>query len=364
MNPRFSLLCLLFIGLSVSFSCSEPPVESSPTLVEVAPVEQTSLRRTYPFSGTVRALEEIEIRGDVAGYITAIFVEDGARVRKGDRLFEIDQSRYQAGEAVAEANLAIAKETLNRVQKDFKRYEELKEAEAIATQLYDDARIALRQAELEVEAATAALRTAQTDRAYANIRAPFTGTVGFSEVRLGTLVRPGETLLTRLSSDDPIGVDIYPDAALLPLMMQWKEAGEAIGLLRLGDQNYPEKGRISTIDRAVDERTGTIRVRLLVPNPEYRLKPGLPLKVQVPEFEERSQLRIPLTAVKEQMGEFSVFVLQEDRTVREQKIKRSFQAEGYMIIEEGLTEGQKVVVSGVQKLRSGDPVRIKEEEAA
>ncbi|MGY6559148.1 MAG: efflux RND transporter periplasmic adaptor subunit [Nitritalea sp.] len=364
MSLRFYLHSLLFISLSTSFSCTAPTEASGPTLVEVASVEEAVLRRSYPFSGTVRALEEIEIRGDVAGYITAIFVEDGARVRKGDRLFEIDQSRYQAGEAVAEANLAIAKETLTRVQKDFERYTELKEAEAIATQLYDDARIALRQAELEVEAAQAALRTAQTDRAYANITAPFTGTVGFSEVRLGALVRPGETLLTRLSSDDPIGVDIYPDAALLPLMMQWKEAGEAVGTLRLGDQNYPEKGRISTIDRAVDESTGTIRVRLLVPNPAYRLKPGLPLKVQVPEFEERKQLRVPLAAIKEQMGEFSVFVLEPDSTVREQKIQRAFQSEGYMVIEKGLTDGQKVVVGGVQKLQSGDPVRIKEEEPA
>lgn len=164
---------------------------------------------TYP--GTVVPLQEVELRPQVSGYITNIYVEDGQRVKQGQKLYEIDQSKYQAGLQQARANLQSAKANLARVQKDLERYERLAERDAIAKQQVDYARTEVQTAKAQVASAEAQVQSASTDVGYAVINAPFSGTIGISQVRVGAQVSPGQPLLNTISSMDPIAVDFAID---------------------------------------------------------------------------------------------------------------------------------------------------------
>jgi membrane fusion protein (multidrug efflux system) len=307
----------IFFLVSVSSCDQEKKTENDLLTVTVEPVKKETvyLEDTYPAS-TI-ALQEVELRADVSGYVTNILFNDGQRVKKGQLLYEIDKSRYQAQMDQSHSSLRIAKANYERVQRDVKRYEMLKEGNAIAGQIYDNALTDLSNAEQEMIAAQAAVDDAMTNLRYSDIKAPFDGTIGFSAVRLGALVNPGQTLLNVVSADDPMGVDFYAAESDLyhfqGLVGNAEVLKDSVFTIALpGGVRYPFPGKIENIDRAVDRGTGTIMIRLAFPNPELTLKPGLSATLIVRTKSGESAITIPQRAKTERMGETYVFVVHED----------------------------------------------------
>jgi membrane fusion protein (multidrug efflux system) len=312
--------------------------------------------KSYP--SNVVALQETEIRAEVTGYITNIYVTDGAVVSKGQRLYEIDRTRYQASVDQAKANLAIAKANLERVQKDLQRYQTLAEQDAIAKQTLDYATTDVNNQKAQVQAAEAALTTAQTNLQRSVIVAPFSGTIGISQVRSGALVGAGTTLLNTISSTNPIAVE-FPinerDIAEFT-KLQTNATGSEIYVGLPDGTRYTEAGRISTIDRAVDSQTGTLKVRATFANNANTLRAGMNTTLNVVSTSAQEEVVIPYKAVFEQLGVFNVYTVNDSSKVELKQVGLGNKIEDKVVITSGLEAGQKIVLDGAASLRPGTKV--------
>lgn len=340
----------------------QAPPPPPPASVEVATVTEgpAAYREEYP--ATVTALNEVELRPQVSGYITGIHFKDGQQVSKGQLLYTIDQQAYQAGVSEAQAQLAVARANLTKAQKDADRYIALDQKDAIAKQVLDHALADLESAKMQVKAAEAGVTSVQTSLRYSNITAPFSGTIGISLVKLGASVSPGNTLLNTISTDDPIAVDFFLDQKELPAFMalQQNKGGMADSLftIRLADKTeYTYPGAVASVDRAVDARTGTIRVRLAFPNKDKQLRPGMSATAMVYHGSGEQAILIPHKAITEQMGEYFVYTVTDSSTVTQAKVSLGAAIGDKIVVKEGLQSGQKIVVEGLQRVREGAKIQ-------
>lgn len=365
MKRNLSWLLAAIVGPFVLISCGgEPNAQQQNPAAAAVPVntytvseENVTGTDTYP--GTVVPLKEVELRPQVSGYITNIYVNDGQRVTKGQRLYEVDRSKYQAAYQQAQANLQSAKANLARVQKDLERYERLAESEAIARQQVDYARTDVQTAQAQVAAAQAQVTSASTDLGYATINAPFDGTIGISQVRVGAQVSPGQPLLNTISSTDPIAVDFVINEQEISRFNQLTQGQQPDSLFTIMLNNttpYPYPGKIIVIDRAIGRQTGTTTVRLQFPNQDRTLIPGMTVDVRVLNQDIGEQVVIPYKAVTEQLGEYYVYVVQGDSVVQ-QNVTLGTNFGSNVVVREGLEQGKTIVVEGIQKLRQGAKVQ-------
>lgn len=355
------LILILTALMTVLDSCHQnnpqqyPVAQSVP--VNVAEVERQSLTYYDMYPANVVALKEVELRCEVGGDVTGIFFNDGQKVKNGQKLYEIDRSRYEAAYNQANANYDIAQSNLERAQRDADRYIKLNQDEAIAKQRLDYAMTDLQNAKSQVVAAKAAMAKAETDLKYSVILAPFDGTIGISQVRLGALVVPDQTLLNVVSTDDPMGVDFVVNQKELNRfeLLEKRKIGANDSIFRILMPNsalYPEDGKITIIDRAVDPQTGTIKVRLSFPNHERMLRAGMSCNVEVLNENSGLQLVIPYKAVLEQMSEYFVFKL-DSLKAKQTRISLGTRVGPNVIVHQGLDEGDEIVVEGVQRLHNG-----------
>jgi len=192
------------------------------------------------------------------------------------------------------------------------------------------------------------------------INAPFDGTIGLSQVKLGALVSPGQTLLNTISSDDPVAVDFVVNEKEIGRFIRYEKGGanqiDSLFTITLPDGSpYGQVGKIYVIDRAVDKQTGTIKVRLVFPNHDGMLKAGMSCVVRVHSEEGAEQLLAPYKAVTEQMGEYFIFIV-NGKKVTEQKVSLGTTIGDKVIVKTGLKAGNVIVVDGVQKLHDGSEV--------
>jgi membrane fusion protein (multidrug efflux system) len=364
MNRNFSGFSLFLFCTILLASCKGPAPTNNPNAggipVNLYKVQSEEASYFDLYAGTLIALNEVQVHSEVSGYLTGIFFKDGQIVHKGQKLYEIERSKYLAAHNEAEANVQIAKANLAKAQRDAERYTRLNQQEAIAKQTYEYALTTLESTKSQVASAEAQLSSASTDLKHALITAPFDGTIGISQVKAGTFITAGQTLLNTISSDDPIAVDF---------VVSEKEIGRFIDLekkpavkndttftIQLADNSiYPFGGHIVVIDRAVDPQTGTIKVRLSFPNPDRKLRSGMSCKVRVLNTSPHKQLLIPFKAVTEQMGEYFVYVVEGD-TARQRKVSLGSRIEDKIIVHEGLKLDDPIVVEGLQKLRDGTKV--------
>jgi len=314
---------------------------------------------TYP--GTVVPLNEVVLLGQVSGYITGIFFDDGQVVKKGQKLYEIDRTRYQAAYQQALANLQIAQANRERAQRDADRYTRLSKQDAIARQTLENAQTDLKSAELQVTAAQSGVIEARTNLQYSLIQAPFTGTIGISQVKLGALVTPGQTQLNTISADDPVVVDFEVDEKEINRfyeLLQGKPSRDSTFTLVLpGRVMYARPGRLTVLDRAVNPQTGTLKVRVQFPNPDRQLKAGMSATVRVLNQSDEEQLLVPSKAITEQMGEYFVYIV-KDNKAEQRKVKTGAVIQDKTIVSEGIRAGEQIVTEGIQKLKNGAAVRI------
>lgn len=314
---------------------------------------------SYP--GTVVALNEVDLRSQVSGFVTGFFFKEGKQVTKGEKLYEIDRRKYNSAFEEAKANSDIAEANLQKAQRDADRYANLNEQNAIARQTYEDAQTNLQNAKMQVLASKAALINAEADYNYSIMAAPFSGTIGFSLVKTGTYVVSGQTLLNTLSSDDPIGVDFIVDEKSLPYFVELSKKplnklDSTFRVILPDNSLYPFSGQLSVIDRAVDPQTGTIKIRIVVPNSERNLRTGMNCRVKVLNINSGVQLVIPFKSVVEQMGEYFVFRI-DSMKVKEVKIETGPTFGGNIVVLQGLKPGDKIVLEGLQKVRNGSMVQ-------
>jgi membrane fusion protein, multidrug efflux system len=339
-----------------------PPV---PVVVQEVQASQASYYDEFP--ATVRALNEVELRPQINGYITGIHFKEGEKVKKGQKLYTIDQQQSEAMYKQAIANLSVQEANLERAQKDVERYRELNKSDAIAKQQVDYAEATYTAAQKQVEAARATVQSVQTNVRYSTIVAPFDGTIGISAVRLGASVSPGQTLLNTISSDDPMAVDIAVDQKEIFRFTQLREKSngaknDSTFRLTFGSEIYPASGTISVIDRAVDQLTGTIRMRLIFPNPQHSLRAGMSGTLNVLTAPQDKAVIIPYKAINEQLGEFFVYVV-DSLKATQRKVALGKQIGRSVIVREGLKEGETIVTEGVQNLREGSAVSIAKPDA-
>ena len=326
--------------------------------VSTAMVDKEIVSGVKSYPANVVPLQETEIRAEVTGYITNIYVNDGAYVNKGQRLYEIDRTRYQAAVDQAKANLEIAKANLDRVQKDLQRYQSLAEKDAIAKQTLDYATTDVSNQKAQVQAAEAALTTAQTNLQRSVIVAPFSGNIGISQVRNGALVSAGSTLLNTISSTNPIAVEFQINERDISEFskLQNGNANTQIYVTLPDGSRFEETGRISTIDRAVDSQTGTIKVRASFSNGSNILRAGMNATLNVESKSKEEQLIIPYKAVFEQLGTFNVYTVNDSSKVELKQISLGQKVDDKIVVTSGLEVGQKIVVDGTTTLRPGSKV--------
>ena len=357
----FAVLAAVFLEACNGAKGSE---QKTTPAVPVALYQVTTGKTIYfdEYPASVTALNQVEIRPEVSGYITGIFFTDGQHVSKGSKLYTIDQQQYKAVYDQALANLNVARANLAKAQEDADRYDELAKQDAVARQVVDHAKTDLRSARMQVAAAEANVNSVQTNLRNSIFYAPFDGTIGISSVKLGSAVTAGQTLLNTVSSDNPMGVDCAVDEKQINRFVQLLQKNpkdqDSIFTMVLPDQSiYPFPGRLILLDRAVDPQTGTIRIRVIFPNTENLLKPGLTCNLRIKAGGVVNSLMIPYKAVVEQMGEYFVFKV-NGSTVSQVRIVLGMTIDDKVVVKNGLNPGDRIVMEGVQKLRDNSLVSV------
>ncbi|MFD2742566.1 MULTISPECIES: efflux RND transporter periplasmic adaptor subunit [Sphingobacterium] len=328
--------------------------------VSVTTVEEQIVTGYREYPAYVVPLQETELLAEVSGYITNILVSDGAFVSKGQKLYEIDRTRYLAEVQQAKANVAIAESDYDRVQKDLERYEKLAKSDAIAKQTLDYAATDVNNQRAQVQAAKAALETANTNLLRSTIYAPFSGTVGISQVRNGALVTAGNTLLNIISTTNPIAVEFQVNEVNIEHILNMQKNGTNSGIeVRMPDGTiYPESGKISVVDRAVDRTTGTLRVRASFANADHRLRAGMNLTMRLANTSQEKQVVIPLKAVLEQLGSSNVYTVSDSNTAVFNQITLGTKLQDKVVVQSGLKANDRIIVDGANTVAEGDKLSI------
>lgn len=355
---EFYIVTGSLVLLSACGAQQQPAQQGPPPAVPVTldTVQATDAVYYDEYPGTVVAMNQTDIRAQVTGYITGINFKDGDKVKKGQRLYTIDQQLYNANYQQALASQAVQETNLLKAQKDADRYHELDKNDAIAKQQVDYADAALEAAKKQVDAAKANVNAVRANVSFSSILAPFTGTIGISQVRLGTSVVAGQTILNTISTDNPVAVDFtidQNDVYRFTQLQQQKKTGDSTFTIAFGNDIYPMHGSISFIDRAVDPQTGTIKTRLSFPNDKNMLRAGMSTTVRILNKAHQQSVIIPYKAVTEQLGEFFVYVVGDSSKVTQRKVQLARQIGTNVIVKEGLKESEQIVVEGVQNLREG-----------
>jgi membrane fusion protein (multidrug efflux system) len=336
-----------------------PAMPPTPVNIVTASVAPAVYYDKYP--ATVVALNQVELRSQVSGFITGIYFKEGEVVQKGKTLYEIDRRKYEAAYQQAQANVASAKASFERAKKDDDRYQRLADQDAVARQILDNARATLETSRSQLAAAEASMAAVRTDLDYSLIKAPFTGRIGISQVKLGAQVSPGTTLLNTISSENPIAVDFVVtenDISRFAAMQGKGNANDSTFRLQLSDgTEYVHAGKILAIDRGVDNQTGTIRIRIEFNNPDDKLKDGMSCVLRVLNEQSGNRLIIPYKALTEQMGEYFVFVA-KDSVANQQKVQIGPKLGDRIVIMEGISEGDKIITEGFQRLRDGGKIQV------
>lgn len=336
-----------------------------PPAVIVAPVVQKTVPIYGEYVGQTAAVNVVEIRSQVEGFLENISFIEGSTVQKGQLLFQIDPKEYQAAVMKAKASLAQSQAALVKSKQDVARYRPLVSQHAISQEQLDTAVAQQAEDEANVEAAKAQLDQANLNLGYTQITAPLTGRIGQAQMKVGALVQAGTTLLDTLYSINPMYVNFsVSESMYLERSMQRKAASAFPPIeLLLGDgSTYRYKGRVDMIAPEVDPATGTLSIRAVFSNPAGVLRPGLFVRARLMTSEKPNALLVPVAAIQEVQGAQSVLVVGNDNRVEFRTITAAETVGNQRIVESGLQAGDRVIVEGLQKVRPGMQVTPREQQ--
>ena len=362
-----SWILLWSVGCVGGADMSAPP---PPPAVTVAKVQGERLAEWDEYQGEFEAIDAVEIRPRVSGYLVRVPFVEGKEVRKGDVLFEIDPEPYQATLDERRADLARTRARLALVERDAERGERLVKAQAISQEEMDTRLTLVTESRAAVLAGEAAVRTAELDLAWTKVRAPVDGRTGRAEVTEGNLVTAGPTgatLLTTIVSLDPIYVYFEGDESAYLRYAHLDQTGErpssrrAANPVQIGlsdEDGFPHRGRMDFVDNQLDRETGTIRARAIVDNRDRMFTPGMFARVRLLGSGVRPVTLIPEVAIATDQDRKFVYVLNPDSTVVYRSVTLGRQVDGQRrIIRTGLKPGELVVVNGLARIRPGAKVK-------
>lgn len=364
---------IVLFALAVAPGCSsrasgkeqKPAMAFPPPAVIVAPV----IRKTVPiygeYVGQTAAVNTVEIRSQVEGFLEKISFVEGSTVQKGQLLFQIDPREYEAAVMKAKASLAQSEAALVKSKQDVARYRPLVSQHAISQEQLDTAVAQEAEDEANVESAKAQLAQAELNLGYTQITAPLTGRIGQAQMKVGALVQAGSSLLDTLYSINPIYVNFsVSESMYLEKSLHKKSAAAFPPIeLALGDgSTYSYKGRVDMLAPEIDPATGTLSIRAEFPNPNGVLRPGLFVRARMVTSEATNALLVPVEAIQEVQGAQSVLVVGKDNRVEFRTVTAAATVGNLRIIETGLQPGERVIVQGLQKVRPGMPVTPQEQQ--
>ncbi len=314
------------------------------------------------FTGRFEAVEDVNIRARVSGYLKEVHFEEGTLVKVGDLLFSIDPRTYQATLDEAKSSLKVAQAALNFATQELKRAETLVERGNISRSTLDERRETFAAATAQIEGAKAAIARAQLDLEFTEIRAPIAGRISNKQISVGNLVNANETVLTNIVSLDPIHFYFDVDErSYLAYARMAKNGTRASGRVTpyqvrvsLADEREAvREGRLDFVDNRIDQSTGTMRGRAIFPNPDLLLQPGLFGRISIPGSPLYQGILIPDEAIGSDQDRRIVYVVDESAAVSAQVIRPGPRIDGYRVVRKGLTGEETLVVKGLMRVRPG-----------
>ena len=357
-------------------ACGSDPKPAAPAVPEVSvlTMRAANVPLSIELPGRTAPFLLAEVRARVDGIVQERRFVEGADVRKGQPLYLIDPAPYRTALASAEAQLQRAQATLRSNAALLNRNRVLVRENAVSKQEFENAEAAQLEAAAEVAAAKAAVESARINLGYTNVIAPITGRSSVSAVTQGAYVQGGSaTLMTTIQQIDPMYVDLQQSSAEgLALRREIAagrirmEGGNTVQVkLQLEDgTTYTRSGTLEYSGVTVDQATGSVTLRARFPNPEHLLLPGMFVRASVSQGVRQDVMRVPVPAVtRTPQGSATVMVVGADNKTVLRPVKTGQLVDGYWLISEGLKDGERVVVSGVQKLKPGIAVKVRPETA-
>ena len=343
------------------------------TPVTVVTLQPTSVTLTRELPGRTHPFLVAEVRPQVTGIVQKRLFAEGGRVKAGQGLYQIDDATYRADLARAKASLARAEATLKSARLTATRSQELAKIDAVSQQDEENAIAALRQAEADVEVAKAAVRSADILVGYGRIDSPISGRIGRSSVTAGALVTANQTVpLATVQQLDPIYVDVTQSSAELLTLRKALDAGRLestenlpVTIVLEDGERYAHDGKLAFSEVTVDPSTGSFALRVVVPNPDHVLLPGMYVRAIIGHGVRQNALLVPQRAVaRDPRGNTTAMVVGEDNTVQMRAVQVSRAIADQWLVEGGLLAGDKVIVAGLQKVQPGALVQATEMETS
>jgi len=375
MKVIVSLGLALLIIAAVGCKKSGPPAPG-PLPVNVVTVIEKEVNEWDEFTGRLEAVESVEIRPRVSGYITEVHIEAGAIIKKGDLLYVIDPRPYQADFDRAAAEFERMQAQLKLAQIELDRAKELRTKNTISASEFDQKAATYQGASAAAASAEAAKNSAALNLEFTQIKSPIDGRVSDARITLGNLVQPGpgaESVLTTVVSVDPIYAKVDADENAILKYVKLSEEGKRVSartakipaFVELGNEtDFPHEGYIDFVDNRLDPGTGTVRARAVLKNWNPNLiTPGFFVRVRVAGATSYRAALIPDKVISSQQGVKYVFVVKPDNTLERRTIETGTMFEGKRIVKSGLKDGEKVVSTRLQLIQPGMPVKPIPEES-
>lgn len=340
-----------------------------PAAAQVAPavgVRAVGLRgvsQSFEFVGRIKAVEKVDVRARVEGFLDKVLFREGQDVKEGDLLYQIEKVQFEAQVQQARANLASAEAEATNNQLQYSRQLDLSKRQYSPQSTVDQYKAAVDTANAKIAQAKAALTQAQVNLDYTDIRSPIAGRIGRTAYTAGNLVNPASGVLATIVSQDPIYVLFPVSVRDLETIREArrKEGGGLIKIdirLRLSDgKEYPHKGVWNFTDPQVDQQTDTLIMRATVPNPDRTLSDGQFVTAIIRERREEPRLVVPQAALQVDQSGYYVLIVDGQHKVEQRRLKTGPNLDTNIVVTSGLSEGDKVIVDGVQKVRPGQMVQ-------
>jgi membrane fusion protein (multidrug efflux system) len=362
-RPAFWVTALS-LSLFAASSCRKAETQAPPPpVVMIVPVVTSDAPMSTTLIGQLDSPQTVDVRARVEGFVDRLHFTDGTEVKQGDLLFELDRKPFLERLAAAKGALAEAEAALHKYEKDVARLAPLAARNAIPQQDLDNAKASVAVGNASVLTAKAGVESAQIDLGYCEIKAPVSGLIGASQVGVGALVGKGEpTLLATISSLDPIWFYCnVSEVEYLKAEQRSREVGRdvsslAVTLIRPDGTEHPEIGKFVFIDRAVNVKTGTLRVRAEFSNKEKLLRPGMFARIRVDLGVRKGVIQLPERALVQMQEKTFVWTVDEKGICSQRPVKLGEQVGSQHVILDGLKPGDRIILEGVHKAREGAPV--------
>ncbi len=356
-TPRGLAAPLAAVGALAACSRTPPPPPPIPT-VTVAPAVRRDVTDWSDFTGQFAAVQAVEVRPRVSGYILRVGFREGSEVRQGDTLFVVEPRPYAATLASAEAQLARARSALQLATAEDTRAQSLFAAHAMSREDLETRANAVAQAQADVRSGEAAVDTATLNLQWTVVRAPIAGRVSRAAVTPGNYVQSGVSVppLTTIVSQDPIYVYFNVDEQTYLRSIGAAPAGRPVAVGLADETGFPHTGRIDFVDNQLDGATGTIRVRAVLPNPDRRLTPGLFARVHFASGHPHSATLVEDRAIGTDQDKKYVYVVKADSAVEYRPVQLGQLEDGLRVVTGAVAPGERVVVEGLQRVRPGAKV--------